>query len=58
MLACPKKLSSAPGKVNIDVNTVTPRTRTGETTNHSAELPGSEEMNQSTAGPKKMRYKT
>ena len=57
-LVCPKKLSSAPGRVAIDNNTMTAPTRTGGTTNQITELPGSGASNQSPAGPKKMRDNT
>ena len=57
-LVCPTKLSNTPGKVNIEINTETALTRTGETTNQNTELPGSGATNQSPAGPKKMRDNT
>ena len=57
-LVCPTKLSSAPGRVAIEDNTVTAPTRTGGTTNPNTELPGSGATNQSPAGPKKMRDNT
>ena len=57
-LVCPTKLSAAPDRVTIDDIAMTAPAGTGGTTNQITELSGSEEGNQSPAGPKKMRDNT
>ena len=58
VIVCPTRLSSAPDGAGGDNNTGVSQLRRGKTTNQKEEFTGSNEENQSTAGPVEKRNKT
>ena len=58
VMVCPTRLSSAPGGAGGDNNTGVSQLRRVKTTNQKEEFTGSNEENQSTAGPVEKRNKT